>query len=66
MRNIADVEGIKVEGQNVNNIRFANDTVLVVDSKEKLQRIIDEVDAAGEELWLKIHRNKTECMVIYF
>ena len=64
MRNIADLEGIKVGGQNVNNIRYADDTVLIADSEEKLQRIIDEVDAAGEELGLKINRSKTECMVM--
>ena len=49
MRNMTDLEGIRVGRQNVNNIRYAEDTVLIADSEEKLQRIIDKVDAAGEE-----------------
>ena len=64
MRNISDKEGIRVGGQNTNNIRYADDTVLIVDSEEKLQRLIDEADAAEGELGLKINRSKAECMVL--
>ena len=64
MRHVDDLEGIRIGGQNVNNVRYADDTVLIADSEDKLQRIIERVDAAGEELGLKINRGKTECMVI--
>ena len=63
MRKIADMEGISIGGQNVNNIRYADDTVLIADSQDKLQRMIEKVNAVGEELGLKINRSKTECMV---
>ena len=36
MRKLIELEGIKVGGENVNNIRYADDTVLIADSQEKL------------------------------
>lgn len=41
---IAEFEGIKVGGMNINNIRYADDTVLIVESEEKLQRLVDRLD----------------------
>ena len=64
MRDIADLEGIKIGGKNFNNVRYADDTVLIADSEDKLQRIVERVNAAGEAMGLKINRSKTECMVI--
>ena len=49
IRQIADMEGISIGGQNVNNIRYAIDALLIADSHENLQRIIESVDATGEE-----------------
>ena len=43
LRSIEEVEGIRVGGVNINNIRFADDTVLVADSEEKLQTLLDIV-----------------------
>ena len=34
MREISDLEGIKVGGVNINNLRYANDTALIEDSRE--------------------------------
>ena len=42
----------------------ADDTVLIADSEDKLQRIVERVNAGGEAMGLKINRNKTECMVM--
>ena len=64
MREIEGVEGFSIGGRNVNNIRYADDTVLVADSVEKLQRLVDGVSRASEEKGLKINREKTECMVV--
>ena len=64
MREIDDMEGIRIGGQNVNNVRYADDTVLIADSEDKLQRIVERVNAGGEAMGLKINRNKTECMVM--
>ena len=35
-REIEDMEGIKINGKNVNNIRYADDTALIADSESKL------------------------------
>ena len=43
-RNIQDLPGIKI---NVNNLRYA-DTVLVADNEEKLQDIVNKVNAVGK------------------
>ena len=64
MRRIGELEGISVGGKNFNNVRYADDTVLIADSMEKLQRLVERVDAAGEEMGLRINRKKTECMVM--
>ena len=64
MREIEEMEGFSIGGRNVNNIRYADDTVLVADSAEKLQALVSEVNRASEEKGLKINREKTECMVV--
>ena len=33
MREIEDMDGIKVNGENINNIRYADDTALIADSE---------------------------------
>ena len=50
----------------MNNIRYADDAVLIADSEEKLQRLIDEVDPAGEKLGVVISRRKTDSPVFFF
>ena len=50
MRNNANLERIRRGGQYVNSIRYADE--------EKIRRIINEVDAAGEKMRLKINRSK--------
>ena len=41
MDKLEDVEGIRVGGRGINNIRYADDTFLRSDSDEKLQRLVD-------------------------
>ena len=49
MRELKDLDGIKFGGRNLNNIRYADDTVLIADSKEKLQCLVQAlVTASGE------------------
>ena len=35
LRNLENYPGVKINGENINNIRYADDTVLIADSKEK-------------------------------
>ena len=64
MRRIRECEGVRIGGQNINNIRFADDTVLVADTEEKLQVMLDEIREESERRGLNINVKKTESMVI--
>ena len=64
LRNIENHEGIGVGGHNINNLRYADDTVLIADSEEKLQTILTTVTEESEKLGLQLNAKKTERMVI--
>ena len=44
MREIKELDGIIINRYNINNIRYADDTVLVADSEEKLQGLLNVLD----------------------
>ena len=63
-RNLENYPGVKINGENINNIRYADDTVLIADSEENLQRLLDITIEKSEEMGLTLNVKKTECMVI--
>ena len=64
MENIEDDEGVIIGGRNINNIRYADDTVLVADSEEKLQRLLRKLAKASKERGLDINLTKTKVLVV--
>jgi len=44
LRNTEDKTGIIIGGYNINDIRYADDIALIVDSREKLQEMINNVN----------------------
>ena len=64
LRSIHDLPGFIVGGYNLNNLRYADDTVLIADSQEKLQALLDRVVEASKEKGLTLNCKKTECMVV--
>ena len=54
----------QINGENINNIRYADDTVLIAYSEENLQRLLDITIEKSEEMGLTLNVKKTECMVI--
>jgi hypothetical protein len=58
------LKGIKVEGININNILNADDYVLIADSEEELQRLVDKLAAECKVVGLRIYIGKTETMII--
>ena len=64
LRRINDFEGIKVNGVNINNIRYAHDTVPISTSPRKLQKMLNELEKIGEQYEMSINVNKTECLVV--
>ena len=47
--------GIKIGRRNINNCRYANDTTLMAESKEKLKSLLMEVKEESEKVGLKQH-----------
>ena len=64
LRNLENYPGIKINGENINKIRYADDTVLIADSEENLQRLLDIITEKSEEMGLTFNLKKSECMVI--
>ncbi|XP_042874390.1 uncharacterized protein LOC122254657 [Penaeus japonicus] len=59
-----DRDGVLINGTRINNIRFADDTALIADTKEGLQRLLDLVWEASLTERLEINCKKTFSMVI--
>ena len=54
--------GIKIAGRNINNLRYADDTTLMVESEEELKRLLIKVKES-EKVGLKLNIQKTKIMV---
>ena len=63
-RHIEDMEGVIVGGVNINNLRYADDTVILADSEGSLQTILNEVNEAGKAFNMKMNAKKTKTMII--
>ena len=50
--------GIKSAGRNINNLRYADDTTLMAESKEKLKSLLMKVKEESEKAGLKLSRRK--------
>ena len=50
--------GIKIAGRNVNNLRYADDTTLMAESKEKLTSLLMKVKEESEKVGLKLNIQK--------
>ena len=54
--------GIKFAGRNINNLRYADDTTLMAESKEKLKNLLRKVKKEPEKAGLKLNIQKTKIM----
>ena len=54
--------GIKIARRNINNLRYANDTTLMVESEEKQKSLLMEVEDKSEKVGLKLNTQKTKIM----
>ena len=52
--------GIKTAGRNINNVRYADDTTLVAESKEELESLLMKVKEESEKVGLKLNIQKTK------
>ena len=51
--------GIKIAGRNINNLRSADDTTLMVESEEELKSLLMKVKEESEKVGLKLNIQKT-------
>ena len=54
--------GIKIAGGNINNLRYADDTILMAESKEELKTLLMKVKEESEKVDLKLNIQKTKIM----
>ena len=54
--------GIKIAGRNINNLRYADDTALMAESKEELKSLLMKVKEESENVGLKLNIQKTKIM----
>ena len=54
--------GIKIARRNINNLRYADDTTLMAESKEELKSFLMKVKEESEEVGLKLNIQKTKIM----
>ena len=55
--------GIKIAGRNINNLRYADDTILMAESEEELKSLLMKVKEENEKVGLKLNIQKTKIMV---
>ena len=54
--------GIKIAGRNINNLRYADDTTLMAESKKELKSFLMKVKEETEKAGLKLNIQKTKIM----
>ena len=54
--------GIKIVRRNTNNLRYADDTTLMAESKKELKSLLKKVKEESEKVGLKLNIQKTKIM----
>ena len=54
--------GIKIAGSNINNLRYADETTLMAESKEELKSLLMKVKEESNKVGLKLNIQKTKIM----
>ena len=52
--------GLKIAGRNNNNLRYADDTILMTESKEELKSLLMKVKEESEKVGLKLNIQKSK------
>ena len=59
LREVEGLHGVVINGRNVNNIRYADDTVLIAETEKDLQHILNRVMKESESFGLALNAKKT-------
>ena len=52
--------GVKTAGRNINNLRYANDTTLMAESKKELKSLLMKVKEESGKSWLKTQHSEND------
>ena len=52
--------GIKIAGENINNLRYADDTTLMAESKEHLKNLLIKIERGEWKSWLQNQHSKNK------
>ena len=63
-REFDDMPGVKLCGEYLNNLRYADDTVLIAESEEELQKLVDAVKEGSLAYGLEMNTKKTKTMIV--
>ena len=63
-RHFEDSKGVSIGGTQINNLRYADDTVLLADSGGNLQNMMNKVNEVGKLHNMKLNAKKTKALVI--
>ena len=55
--------GIKIAGRNINNLRYAGDTIFMAESEEELKSLLMKVKEESEKVGVKLNIHKTKIML---
>ena len=61
---LQDAKGFKINGKRITNIRYADDTVIIAETEEDLQDMINAINLVSNQYNMKINRKKTKVMII--
>ena len=50
--------GVKIARRNINNLRYADDTTLMAESKEELKNLLMKVKEGSEKSWIKTQHSE--------
>ena len=54
--------GVKIAGRNINNLRYADDTILMAESEEELNSLLMKAKEESEKVGLKLNIQETKIM----
>ena len=63
-REIDQAPGLKINGEVINNLRYADDTVLLAETEEDLQELVTIIEVHSKKFGLSMNVKKTKAMVI--
>ena len=61
---LEDRKGIHINGQHITNIRYADETIILAESEQQVQHMIDKLDATCKQYGMAMNAKKTKTMIV--